>query len=262
MKKRWLILLLLLVLVPVMGYAKESVLIDMTVDIDEEGWYLYTRDNLTDKEKADELKELGVDVSSLRNIMNKNDIYLDALKLSNSNDDMVEMFVVIKPIDASKNLHTYSDEEIDKQIEDIKERVKSAEVVIKKINGYKFLYSEYYDDSHNMNIVEYYTVINGNSYRFFMQKVNAFTKTEIEQINSYAKTVKFNLDEKYEKTTGKTILKDALIKGVIGAVVACIIGGIGAAVSKNKKTTPAPTSPEVNQVPNITETTQEPENKE
>ena len=234
--KKILWILLILVLFPLTVNAKSYDVEDMTIKIDDSKWSVYTRNNINDKEKQEELEKLGTSSAAVSELMETNNIYLDAIQLDNNS---IEIFVVIKAIENAKNFHKYSDEEIEKEIENIKDRVNNASISIKKMNNYKFLYSEYYDDKNKMNINEYYTVINGNSYRFFAQKKYVFTVDELEEMEKYANSITFRLDQEYEekqeeKSTTKSIAKDALIKGVIAAVVVGISGAIVSKLNKNK----------------------------
>lgn len=88
MKKYLLILLLLFPLtVTAQTYQVDEY---MKVDMND-NWYTFTRTNLKDNKQ---LEELNITYDYLNDFMNKNSVYLDALKKeSERTEDMIESFV-------------------------------------------------------------------------------------------------------------------------------------------------------------------------
>lgn len=233
MKK--ILLLLLLFVIPISVSAKEYSAVDLTIDFDDSKWYVFTRDNIKDNE---ELKELGITYEYMNSFFLSNYAYLDAAIVYENPSDTLESFVMIKDSNLERNLHTYTENDI-KDLEN--ELIKNYNVFehgIYSFNDYKYVYMVYEDNG--LNIIDYYTSINGKMYTIKLQKQNKFTSEEKELMKSIVNTISFKLDPKYEKhvKTNKSEginYKEIIITTIIGGIVGGIIGGVIGLINRSKK---------------------------
>ena len=100
-----------MVFLPVSVYAETYSLggTDMSIDVDDSLWYVFTRDNIKDNS---ELKELGISYNSMYDILYTNEAYMDALLLY-EDGGFVELFVRKKTLEKGiVNLSNYEDAEV------------------------------------------------------------------------------------------------------------------------------------------------------
>lgn len=219
------ILLLVIVVSPVM--AKEFTIsdTDIKVNLDDSKWYVFTRDNIKDNKQ---LKEFGISEEYMNTTFNNGDIYLDAIKFK-SNREVIELFVMKKPVEKVKNMSKYSDKELQDVAKDIAKRENTSDYKIFKTD-YKYVYTNYTDSG--KQIMDYYTVINGYGYTIKLQSDKTFTQDEQKEMESIVKNISFNVDKSLSEP-GKgmnPILKDV----IIGAIVGGIAGATFSLVNKNK----------------------------
>ncbi len=193
---------------------------DLSLLLDDDSWYVFTRGNIKDNE---ELEELGVSYDYLSNLMDENLIYLDAVHFSDESDDMIELFVRKKSGSKVESLSTYSKAEL-KLLE--KELANNQDSPTSEIyeNDYKFIYLEYQDSGYHL--LEYYTIINNDAYTVTVQKVNDFTKEEKEEIRKTIDSMIFEVESKKEEETKKEEKEDSSILNyaIIGAIAGGIVG--------------------------------------
>lgn len=218
MKKRFIFLLIIFLLSPALVFASRYDLeeTDLSLSLDDNDWYIFTRGNIKDNE---ELEELGVSYDYLSNLMEKNFIYLDAVHFSENSKNIVELFVRKKIGSEVENLNTYSKsmlKVLEKQLAN-KQNSKVSEIYE---NDYKFIYLEYQDSGYNL--LEYYTIINNDAYTITVQKENDFTEKEKEKIRNTIDSMTFKV-----KSTGKLKeKKDSwnLNPTIIGAISGAVAG--------------------------------------
>lgn len=230
MRKILLFIFTLLMFIPINVYAETYTLKDLDLSIDDSEFEVFTRDNIKDNER---LTELGVTYSYLSSFMTSNNVYLDAIKFADDDNDTIELFVVAKSVNNVSNMHTYSDSDIKEVGEELKEKVKTDSYKVITVGKYKYIYLNYYDSSKGYYIDEYYTVMNGYGYSILAQKTSKFTDDEMKGIKSIINTSKYKYVAKYEKNNSNGIGLKTLIGAIIGAVVG-LVGGITKVV-KNKK---------------------------
>ena len=105
------IALVFMVLLPVSAHAATYSLseTDMSIDVDNSLWYVFTRDNIKDNS---ELKELGISYNTMYDILYTNEAYMDALLLY-EDGGYVEFFVRKRPLDTGvANLSNYEDKDV------------------------------------------------------------------------------------------------------------------------------------------------------
>lgn len=230
MKKKILgVIALLGICVPMLANAEEyKVDSDMSIDLDNESWYVFTRDNIKDNE---ELDELGLTYDYMDNLFNTNSLYLDASIFDTEEESFIELLVRKKEIADVKNFSSYSNDEVLKFAKELSKRTGSTDYTVYEVNGYKFAYSKYLDKNVGYYVLEYCTMVNGFNYTITVQKPTEFTEEEETYIKSVIDTVKYNVKESEEKE--ETSIADYAIVGAIaGATVALACGVIA---KKRKK---------------------------
>jgi len=228
MRKILMFLLAFMLLIPIGLSAKEIKVTDViSVDLNEEEWYIFTRDNIQDNP---DLKELNISSDYMKNLFTTNDCYLDALTfLSEDTSNFIEMFVQIKGIeekDTIDYLGYYSKSEIKDLAKEVAKTVNTNKYSIYENDKYTFIKLEYVSSS--VSLIHYYTVINNKGYNIKFQKMKDFTEAEKKQVENILDKIKLELPEKTSRING----------AIEGVVIAAIIGGavIGITnLSKKKK---------------------------
>ena len=227
MKKRILIIItfVLLSLLPLGVYAEEFKIneTDISIEFDTNEWNVFTRDNI---ENNPNLDKLGIDYNTLNKTMNDNYIYLDAIFLNNNNN--LEFIIRKTKADSIINFSNYTDDDILDIAKGLADKQNSNNYDIYK-NNYKYAYLDYIDKGYYL--VEYYTVVNGDSYTITVQKTSLINSNEREQIKNIIETIKFDVDEALEEENLETGIKfsstskyvRSAIIGVVIAIVVCLV---------------------------------------
>lgn len=200
---------------------------DLNVWIDDTKWYVFTRDNLYNNP---ELDDLGITYDYLYNFMLDNYVYLDAALFYDDNTDSLELFIRKKNITKIKNLSNYSNDEI---INLAKEFVEQEDVDVYDIyeSNYKYVYLESTDSG--FYLIEYCTIVNGESYTISFQKQSPFTSNELYEIETIVDSIYFDVDTTLkEPSNSSSSFWDAFVEG---ALTAALVGGISALINKLKK---------------------------
>ncbi len=199
---------------------------DIKIDMDDSVWYVFTRDNIKDNKQ---LKEFGITEDYMNSTMEKGDIYLDSIKFKEKSE-LLELFVMKKPVEKVKNMSKYSDKDLTSIAKDVATKEKTTDYKIHKTD-YKYIYTKYSDSG--KEIIDYYTVINGYGYTIKLQTDTKFTTAEETELKNIIEKVSFNVDKSLKEPSKglSPILQDALI----GAVVGGLGGAVVALVNKKKK---------------------------
>lgn len=236
MKKiSYIILLLLFMVFPSHIEAKEYNVsgTDVSINIDDSKWIVFTRDNLYNNP---ELDELGLTYQFMNDFMTTNNIYLNAIKLNNfQTKENLEFNIRVNDLSTKvANLHTYPTEEIN---EFGKEIINSGKINANNFtiygSEYKYIEIEYIDKGYN--VYQFYTVINGRGYNFTAQKENAITFLEKNQIKGMIDTIIFELDSNYEQPTKSFSIKEVIKTAIIGGIIGGLCGLVYAIIYKKKK---------------------------
>lgn len=202
-KKRILIIItfVLLSLLLLGVYAEEFKIneTDISIEFDTNEWNVFTRDNI---ENNPNLDKLGIDYNTLNKIINDYYIYLDAIFLNNNNN--LEFIIRKSKADSIINFSNYTDDDILDIAKGLADKQNSNNYDIYK-NNYKYAYLDYIDKGYNL--VEYYTVVNGDSYTITVQKTSLINSNEREQIKNIIETIKFDVDEALEEENLETGIK-------------------------------------------------------
>ena len=200
---------------------------DLNVWIDDTKWYVFTRDNLYNNP---ELDDLGITYDYLYNFMLDNYVYLDAALFYDDNTDSLELFIRKKNITKIKNLSNYSNDEIINLAKEFAE-LKDVDVYDIYESNYKYVYLESTDSG--FYLIEYYTIVNGESYTISFQKQSPFTSNELYEIETIVDSIYFDVDTTLkEPSNSSSSFWDAFVEG---ALTAALLGGISALINKLKK---------------------------
>ena len=208
---------------------------DMSIDVDDSLWYVFTRDNIKDNS---ELKELGISYNSMYDILYTNEAYMDALLLY-EDGGFVELFVRKKPLEKGiVNLSNYEDAEVLDLAKAIAKK-QGAETYSVYENQYKFAKLEYIDSNYGYYLCEFYTVVNKENYTLTFQKTSAYTDAEYEEMTKIVDSIRFDVDPTLKEEIHNSFLENIFTETIggaaIGAVIGGVVGAIIAIVNKKKK---------------------------
>lgn len=204
---------------------------DLNVWIDDTKWYVFTRDNLYNNP---ELDEIGITYDYLYDFMHNNYVYLDGALFYDDSTDNLELLIRKKSIDKIKNLTNYSNDEIMELAEELAEKQDSDVYDIYE-SDYKYVYLKYTDLGYYL--VEYYTIVNGESYTLTVQKQSPFTSNELYEIETIVDSIDFDVDTSLKEPSGGLNSSSSSIweEAITGGIAAAIISGISALVNHKKK---------------------------
>ncbi len=220
MKKRMLPLLLCVVLLfSVQAQAADYTVsgTDMTVTIDDSVWYVFTRDNLENNPKLD---ELGITADYLGGLMQENNMYMDAC-LFYEDGNYIELFVRLKESKDVNYMTAYTDSKVEDIADALAEKTGAEEHALYKTD-YKYAKVAYTQEP--FYLVEYYTIVNGYGYTFTFQSEQPYGEKQYEQMDQIMESVAFRVDPN-KIVNGKAVVVkfDVLTMVLIGAV----LGGVG-----------------------------------
>ena len=224
---------LLFACVPMIANAETYKVDDnMSINLDESTWYVFTRDNIKDNSDLD---ELGITYDYMNDLFNKNNMYLDATIFYENGKDFIELLVRKNTNDEVKNLTNYSDEDVLSFAKELAKKSGSKDYDV-YTNDYKFAHSKYVDSKVGYNVIEYYTIVNGTSYTITVQKPSEFDESEEEAIKDVIDEIKFNVDKSLKEKSDSVDGNEILSKAIVGAITGGIIGLVAATINKvNKK---------------------------
>ena len=204
---------------------------DMTIQVDDSYWYVFTRDNI---ENNAELEELGVSYEKIYDILYNNYMYMDAL-LVYQDGDYVEFFVRKKELTTDLiNLSNYSDKDVQTFADTLAEKQGADEYSIYE-NQYKFCRSNYHDAELGFYVCEYVTVVNKNSYTFTFQSPTEFNDAEYEEFKNIVDSVQFEIDPSLKEPKRSSGWERVIVKTIAGAIGGGFVGFILSLFMKTKK---------------------------
>lgn len=244
-KKIFAMFALLLLFIPSFVFAK-SYDVDEYLKLDfDDDWYVFTKSNIKDNK---ELEELGVSEEYMENLFKSSNVVVDAILFADDNNDTKEVFVRTTEAEDLYNLNyntdSYINEFADGFISSVKEQ--GIEVVNSKVyksNNNAYVYLEYFDS--NLNVIEYFTVVNGNAYAIQAQKTNSFTESEKDNFKEIIDKASFKIvkqekdddnDKEQEKENNKNsnYVTNIIVGAVIGALVGALYGLIYTKIKAKK----------------------------
>ncbi len=188
---------------------------DMSLTLPDE-WYVFTRDNI---EGNTELEELELTYDFMNDLMNENDMYVDAF------DDEEEFIVSVVPVEDVGNLNDYFDSEIEDLAVEI-QGIAGADGYELYENDYKFIYLEYMDAGYY--IINYYTIIADRAYTFTIQKEAEFTDNEKNSYKNIIDSVHFDnyiaVDNSKETLVVAIGIGLVVVLGIAAVIIAKVKG--------------------------------------
>lgn len=203
---------------------------DLTLNIDDTYWYVFTRDNIKNNP---ELIDFGVSYDYMYDFFMNNQAYVDAI-LFYEDDSYIELFVRKKSIDDVINLSEHDDSEVRVLAKKLADKQGASNYSIYTTH-YKFVRLEYIDQG--FYLCEYYTVVNGENYTFTFQSLEPFSASQYSDIEEVVDGIRFHIDTSLSKNKSSSLAEDLLEAFIRGALVAAILGGGGILVKiiANKK---------------------------
>lgn len=197
---------------------------DMTVEIDDSYWYVFTRDNLRGNP---ELEELGVSESYMSDFFAEGGVYVDALLLYESGAT-TELYIR-KSSDSDfgvTNLSNYSRDEVMELAEALAEKQGAEDYTVYE-GRYTFTQMEYIAPTYGYYICEYLTVVNKDAYVLTAQSETPLSDAELEEFERIVDSIHFDVDEALKEPSrinwGFVLLR-VLDGAIIGGAVALILG--------------------------------------
>ena len=229
MKK--LLFIFILLLLPLTIYAKDFKIEDISIDLDD-SWYVFTKDNIKNNQ---DLKLLGVSEEYMNDVFDGTDYYLDAIKFNN--DEIVELFIVIKDTSSLYDSSDFTDEQIEELRSSYEKQISNSKTTIFTTDSTKYIKSIYKDQ--DLNIVDYYAVINKKGYTFKIQKKEEFSEGELNELDKMIENIiisdkdnNVNEDDIQPLIDTKKGGNSVLTGTIIGAIIGGIIGLIGYIIKK------------------------------
>ena len=204
---------------------------DMSVEIDDSEWLVFTRDTIEDDAM---MEELGASYDDLHDILYNNDAYMDAV-LYGEYGDFVELIIRKTEQDPGKvNLSNYSDEDVLEFAEALAERQGADDYSIYETE-YKFVRAEYKDKNVDYYICEYVTIVNKESYTLTFQSPTKYDEEDYEVITEIVESVSFDVDASLKEKTQDSFGKTVMFGAIKGAIIGGISGGLAAWIIKITK---------------------------
>ena len=212
---------------------------DISISVDDSSWYVFTRDNLLNNS---ELKELGIASNEMRDILEGNMAYMDAL-LIYEDGDFVELLIRKTKIeDSFTNLSNYSNEQVLELAELLGEKHNTKNYSVYE-NQYKFVKLEYFDSTYDYYICEFLTMVNKDNYTLTFQSPSAFTNSERDEIQNIVDSIKFDIDSSMEElipvssqTQNNSSLLDQIIEtGITSAISGGLLGLTAVLIGKRRR---------------------------
>lgn len=201
---------------------------DISIDVDDSQWYVFTRDNIKNNP---ELDELGVTEEYMENMFKENDAYMDAA-LFFEDGSFIELFIKMKSEDVGMvNLSNYDDDEVQEVAQDLAEEHDIEDYCVYKTR-YKFVKLESYDKKYGYYLCEFFTVVNKDGYTLTFQSPTPFTDAQYEEIEDLIDSIRFNVDESLKEPNPflNTVVTRTLASAAVGGVA-----GLGIALFNKKK---------------------------
>lgn len=220
-----------LMLLPIAAWAETYDLgdTDMTIEVDDSRWYVFTRDNL---ENNPELAEFGISESEVYDDLCRLEAYLDAVLLyTDGNYKELFVFKTSMPEDSLVNMSNYSNEELEEVAESMADEHGVDDYSIYE-NDYKFLRFDYFEEETDCYIYAFVTVVNRDIYTLKFQSSTPFSDAQYEEFDRIVDSVHFDVDTSMKEPTALRINWPYVIASV---VVAGIVGGILGLVGSSKK---------------------------
>ena len=183
--------LCLLTILPTTAFATTFTCYDVgiSMDFDEDYWYVFTRDNL---EGNPELDELGISYDFMYSYFQDNNAHLDAITLY---DDDTYLEIVLQQggyISQVEDLSSYSDSDVLDFASGVAQELGVSDYDAATIGEYKYAVVEYISASTYFH--EYYTIVDYITYVFTFSSPVSFTANQYDEIYDVMSSVSFEDD--------------------------------------------------------------------
>lgn len=218
---------------PVTAYAETYDLgnTDMSIQVDDTSWYVFTRENINHNS---ELEELGISYDAMYDILHDNEAYMDAILLY-ENGEYVELFIRKRALDTNvANLSNYNNDEVLEVAAALAKKQGTNKYSVYE-NQYKFAKLEYLDSNLGYYICEFVTIVNKDNYTITFQSPSQFTDWEYDEIEKILDSVSFNIDTSITEPKTTSIFSGVVEKSIIGAISGGILGAVVVGISYIKK---------------------------
>lgn len=215
----WFLLFLLVVPLGVSATTFDLNDTDMSIEFDEDIWYVFTPDNIKDNA---ELDELGISYEYMVETFQTNEAYLDAVLFYQDSEDYIEIFVRKTKLDDIQNLMNYDDDFINELGNALAEEQNANYKIYQK--DYPFIKLDYIDQGFYLN--EYYTIVNGDAYTITAQKPYSFNEEDELRVQEIIDSVEFDVDTSLKEPSSiswSTIFKYAMIGALVGALITYLV---------------------------------------
>ena len=202
---------------------------DITIEVDSKEWSVFTRKNVSGNS---ELKSMGISTQYFYDAMINTNVYLDMFCIKDNSRETIE-FKIYKENGADVNNYTnLSDRKLRKKGEAISDKRDANKWQVYS-NENDYIYMEYNDIEYNY--VEYYTVVNQETYRLVATKSNKFSELEKEIIKKIVDSAEYKINPIYanEKVGIQKYWEKYGIQTVVVIILACI--AVGAVILYKKR---------------------------
>ena len=170
---------------------------DMSIYMDEEMWYVFTRENIKDNP---ELSELGITHDKIETFFQENNAYMYAMLIYNDGK-YIEIFVRKQSVETDiVNLATYQDIEVVEFAQGIASNRNVDKYYICNTD-YKYINLEYQNESNKNYIWEFVTIINQEEYSITFGSNKQFNSNEYSEMESIIGSISFKVNGSTENTT-------------------------------------------------------------
>ena len=166
---------------------------DMSIYMDEDMWYVFTRENIKDNP---ELSELGITYDKIEAFFQENNAYMDALMIY-QDGQYIEMFVQKQKTNTDiVNLTTLPEAEL---VEFAQKCIEQRNISTYYIcnTDYKYVNLEYQDAKTQKYIWEFVTIVNQDEYIIIFSTTQPFAVNEYSEMEGIIGSITF----KDESTT-------------------------------------------------------------
>ncbi len=204
---------------------------DMSIQVDDSLWYVFTRDNIKNNS---ELEELGISYDYMSDVFNNNEAYMDAI-LVYEDGEYVELIIRKKLLDTGvANLTNYENDEVLELASGLGERQNTENFSVYE-NNYKFAKVEYTASDLGYYVCEFVTIVNKENYTLTFQSTSQFTDAQYVEIENIVDSIEFDVDTTLKEKKNTSFWENVIEETIIGAIVGAVSGVIIRAVSKKKK---------------------------
>lgn len=222
---------LIILLIPLVVNAKEYIVggTDLKINLDDEMWYVFTKDNIKDNE---ELKFLEISEEYMQEFMDENSVYLHALMINE--DNTLEIFIRKSQVEKINNLSNYSEKNVKQLAKELAKKQDAKKYDIYE-NKYKYAHLTYQSGEYYLD--EYYTIVNKEAYTITAQSTKKITTEQKEIIQKIINTIDFTIDPKYKDDKITNWWQSIGVYAIIGGCIGAVSGLIQGLILKRKKET-------------------------